>query len=672
MRMTRPQASWVGVHVVFLVTLLVAGCHGETEEPHPIIADDAGMRDASALDASTTGPISGLVSLAIAPDHAILTLDGTTVPQQIFTAMGTFSDNHIEDVTSRVEWQLDPSALLLGQLTSNTFAATANRGGLGHVLAHSGSVNASATFTVTVARSFIVTPTASGTAAVPANAAALFANAATSGTSAMPPSIVYPNDGVILPPNLGAMELHWLTGGAANTLFRIRFKNAALDVSVYARCETPADIGGGPMTTRADGCIWNMTSDVWHVVSQTGRGGDAITLTISGTDDAGTSAYTSAAQTFRFSRDDLNGTIYYWTTTGTQVLRYDFGGDGGTPEIVLSPAQTESGFCVGCHAISHDGSKIFASTGGQYNGGMMLEDLTTNTLLRNSTARADHVVQFGTFAPDGNTLIGVDGDSSATSGENLMIFDTQCAAGDSHCGQQIGTISMPGTEASHPDWSPDGTRVAFSHVGIHQTSQRPFDCSIDYIEQMGSGWSLPRVLVPEQSGLNRYNPQYSPDNAFVVYNESTCPMGNSTSGDCDADSDPTSTIWAVNSTGGTPVRLANAMKLGALDMPGAALQATFPRFSPFVFTLSNNGDADTHIMWLTFASRRRYGLRDPSTVPADANATWLWMVAISPETLATGGDPSFPAFCLPLQALDTSNHIATWTTQAVGTEPELN
>jgi hypothetical protein len=37
------------------------------------------------------------------------------------------------------------------------------------------------------------------------------------------------------------------------------------------------------------------------------------------------------------------------------------------------------------------------------------------------------------------------------------------------------------------------------------------------------------------------------------------------------------------------------------------------------------------------------------------------MVAIDPDKVAQGVDPSYPAFCLPFQDLSTSNHIPQWT-----------
>ena len=53
---------------------------------------------------------------------------------------------------------------------------------------------------------------------MPADPSALFAGTA---DTARAPKVVYPNDGVLVPPNLGKLELHWLRGSADNALFEI-------------------------------------------------------------------------------------------------------------------------------------------------------------------------------------------------------------------------------------------------------------------------------------------------------------------------------------------------------------------------------------------------------------------------------------------------------------------
>jgi hypothetical protein len=68
-------------------------------------------------------------------------------------------------------------------------------------------------------------------------------------------------------------------------------------------------------------------------------------------------------------------------------------------------------------------------------------------------------------------------------------------------------------------------------------------------------------------------------------------------------------------------------------------------------------------MWMTFSSTRNYGLRKPP--PASnteaLSGTLLWMVAIDPDRVTAGGDPSYTAFALPFQDVTSSNHIAQWT-----------
>lgn len=110
--------------------------------------------------------------------------------------------------------------------------------------------------------------------------------------------------------------------------------------------------------------------------------------------------------------------------------------------------------------------------------------------------------------------------------------------------------------------------------------------------------------------------------------------------------------------------------LGALDDPSPHAH-TFPRFAPFTFVL-DDGEFGTHrVVYLSFSSTRRYGLRETleSGGGESDRGTWLWMAAIDPDAVASGADPSYPAFALPFQDLATSNHIAVWTTASVGLPP---
>ena len=146
---------------------------------------------------------------------------------------------------------------------------------------------------------------------------------------------------------------------AANTLFEVGFANALTDVRAYTRC--------APVGDAIDpGCLYAPTRDVWTGLAETNRGADPLTLTVRATDDAGAGVGASRAQTLRFAPADVRGALYYWTTSqGSAIMRWNFGDATRTmaerfagPEASGDP----SVFCVGCHALSHDGGKMVLGT----------------------------------------------------------------------------------------------------------------------------------------------------------------------------------------------------------------------------------------------------------------------------------------------------------------------
>jgi hypothetical protein len=240
---------------------------------------------------------------------------------------------------------------------------------------------------------------------------------------------------------------------------------------------------------------------------------------------------------------------------------------------------------------------------------------------------------------------------------NLLLFDGLTAL-------MMGQIDLGGLRADHPDWSRDERRIAFTSVDTagSYTDQKPQKSGLAYIERAdaGSPWTAPMTLVPYAPGKNRYYPAIAPTNDFVVFNESTCPASGSND-ECDADTDPTAMLWSMplppGSAQPTPLTAANAP--GVADGKNTVLTNTYAKWSPFVF----QRDEMHSVLWATFSSKRRYGLH-----PANDNL-YIWMVAVDPGVAGSARDPSSAAFCLPFQALDTSNHIAQWTEKAVTIVP---
>jgi hypothetical protein len=465
------------------------------------------------------------------------------------------------------------------------------------------------------------------------------------------PQIVYPNDGVLLPPNLFGIEFHFRPGMATNTLFELGFKSEVLDLKVYTRCK--------PL---GEGCLYEPSADAWKYLAQSSRGGDAVAVTIRGADDAGTGFGASASINLLFSYDEIAGGIYYWTTSGkTGIMRWDFGDrTAQKPELIIAGEQFTDD-CVGCHALSRDGTKMIVSNGGQNDGRLLLFGVADkNPLMPYALGQRS---QFETWSPDGKAFVGVYGDTIKTAkrpGEkdafkDLLLFDGTTGA-------FTGTISAGGFQADHPDWSRDGKRIAFTTVGKHTTDQKSHNSGIASITFDGMNWSQPEVHLPIDPAKlkNRYYPAIAPDNTFFVFNESTCPAGRLDDEDCDMDMDSTATLLGLPFTAGAqPVELKNANAPGVADAGKTALTNSYPKWSPFEFQLSET----RKLMWLTFTSRRAYGLRG-----SPDNRSLIWMVAIEPAALHAGKDPSFAAFALPFQDITTNNHIAQWTEKVVGTE----
>jgi hypothetical protein len=576
-----------------------------------------------------SGSLDGLVSLAVTPADQTLVIRQSQPAISDYTAMATFDDGRVEDISALVAFELAEATL--GSFQARELTTTAHKGGQTQVVATAGAITGSTGVTIRLEQTY-----SDPDSMLPADPSAPFGSAADPGRA---PALVYPNDGVLVPPNLGKLELHFRPG-AGNTLFELTFSSAVLELKVYLRCTQPLN----------GGCIYLPDAQVWSWIAESHRGAGPVTWRVRGTDDAGTGVGTSGDFAMRFAPDDVTGGIYYWTTTKKAIMRYDFASTTQTVAEQFIDSGMTGGTCVGCHALSRDGKKMVAEAGGQNDGRILLLDVATKTPLVpfGSTEKSN----FESWAPDGSAFVGVYADNGATN-FNLMLFDGTTAA-------VTETIEAGGTATNptnHPDWSPLGDRIAFINVGVKNTLQMMYNGEIRTVAKSGATWQAPSVLVPRAPGKNRYYPAFGPDGNMLVFNESTCNSGN-TGGECNGDTDPSAKLYAINAiTGGTPTALDRANAPGVADGSTTALTNSFPKWNPFVFKATSGGG---RLAWVTFSSTRKYGLRSPP-----GNGTLLWMAAVDLDAPA-GTDPSFFAFALPFQDIATSNHIAQWTTEVVG------
>ena len=140
---------------------------------------------------------------------------------------------------------------------------------------------------------------------------------------------------------------------------------------------------------------------------------------------------------------------------------------------------------------------------------------------------------------------------------------------------------------------------------------------------------------------NNYYPSFSPDGQWILFNKSNN----------DAYDDPDAELWVVKTDG-----TVGPLKLDAANI-GAGLTNSWARWAPFEGSFGQDAE---RIYWLTFSSKRDFGVR-----LVGAGRPQIWMTPFFPDRAATGADPTAPAFRLPFQDLNSSNHIAQWTERVV-------
>ncbi len=632
---------------------LPAGCGGSTGTGN----SDGGSDPNNPSDPDPKPvPVPGLTSLAITPADQAVQVDGKTQLQLSYKVTGTFADGHTEDITSKVAFSHAP---VLGTFVGSNLQLPADRGGNSTVTAAANTgatiIRATATIDVRVRSQYRDAASTS----LPQDVDTKFAGP---NNAAFAPNLVYPNDGVLLPPNLGRLELHFIPQ-AGTSLYQLTIGNDLTEVKVFLNCYRPAGV--------ATGCIYETDSSVWRAISDTNRGGLPVTVTVTGTDAAGSAVGTSAPITLSFAQDNLQGGLYYWTTTTSSIMRYDFASTTQTaPELFANAgsigATGSTINCIGCHALSRDGRRMVVEAQGATDGRIAILDVATGKLLAGTTFPAPAKSFFASWNPDASLFVGVNDRSNGNDSGPNPNYNLRIISGTT--GQIQETIANTGDatrSANHPDWSADGQKIAYARV--ERTGQRsvslqwPIHGSINFVTKSGGTWSGPVEIAPKIPLRNRFFPSIAPDSSFLVYNESICDNDPDTGGDisCDGDSDPSAKIFAAKlQAGATLIPLTKATAPGKQDGLNTNLHNTFPKFSPFNFQRTK--DKTSRVNWITFSSTRKYGLRNPP-----GSGTLLWMVAIDPAKVDQGIDPSFPPFALPFQALNTSNHIAQWTEKVV-------
>ncbi len=568
-----------------LAMFVPAGCGREDVE---LVGDGGALPDG--------GPaaIPGLVSLAITPGDTTVTIDDITVAQTVpYAATGTFIDGHTADVTASVGWGVDNAApggfAAAGQWRSSNAA-----GGAVVVEARAGAIAANAALAVILQPSIDDT-----TNPPPPGADGLFDGATVVTGLPGAPAIVYPAHEVMFPVNVYRVLFQYDTVASLD-VYRVRFTSAFLDMKVYS-----------------SGDRWQADESTWSFLAATNAGGK-VQMTVTGASSAAPgTVYESAPIDVYFSRSQVEGAIYYWSTSSEGVMK----GVISEPAPVKFYSQAPDTECVACHTVSRDGKKMAVGYGGEN-----LQEVSVPARDVIIPQSAGYEMGWSTFSPDGTKLL------IASKGK-LTLLDADTGA---PVGPAGGVVPLGGALATHPDWSPLGDAVAVAVCTSATNNKSVEGCSVMRLPYAAGTWgTLEPIVTAAGTGDNNFFPKYSPDGKWIAYVKAT---GKSKD-------QPTSELWLVPAAGGTPRAITKANhRVGPADGV-TGISNTMPTWAP-----------STHpgTQWIAFSSLRSYG-------KIVTGADQLWVVALD---LEAPGDPSYAAFWLPLQDAAERNHRAFWALDA--------
>ena len=532
-------------------------------------------------------------------------------------------------------------------------------------------------------------------------------------TGTPPINIVYPYDGVLVPPNMNVISVMWTPFGTAFKEFEVDFVNSVTDMHVVTKCATQTMDTEQPAPVASGGCELQLDPTMWKFVANQNRGGDPVTITVRGTTD-GTCANSSASTVrLAFAQDDMLGVIYYWKSTitangvGGQVWEKSFGDTNPETDVTSAFGST----CNGCHALSRDGQRMVINSDDddsddEYGDvGASLIDMAAKAPIGGGGGRGNMGPGFGSFYPDHTKFLMSHGDGTSQPPSNIILqYD-----GNTDAKLANVTVGAAGSEPTMEDWGPDGKSVVYvlpsataSWDGTSRTDDdHIFGGSLFSISYNAGTFGAPVSLLAS-AGENNYYPSYSPDGQLIVFDRAplvgtAATLTACSGGFCpnDSFSNPAARVMLMKSApGSTPVDLEAAN--GSPAATPLKFSNSWPKWSPFLQNFK--GDK---LLWIAFSSTRDYGLRVRNHVsgagqyqcyPADSyeqpgtahhsafapqcQQPQIWMAAVDVTTAIANivhpdvaKDPSRPGFWLPFQDITTHDHTPQWT-QSTAAPPD--
>ena len=526
------------------------------------------------------------------------------------------------------------------------------------------------------------------------------------------PTLVYPPNGVLLPPNMNVLEVQWLPPQGAS-LFEVDFTNGVTDVKIETTCDpVPAVRSAADGGIEYSGCGLTLPQQAWNDIANTNRDGDPVQVVVRATPPGG-SCVTSSPQSvsLMFAKDDLTGGIYYWQSvlygqvagTAGGIFYHDFGTFDPTP----TPFWTAGGkqnTCVGCHTLSKDGVQMAlmqddADADDEYGD---VHPLTVNVPTRTVTSGGMGGPGGGAMGPGFQTFTHDHTMMVATVFQSMpmmmnMVPDTAFSVWNGTGSTLVTTNALPsGMQGTQPNLSWDDQTLVFvaPTYGTIATQANDVQGGLggaggDDHFMGGSLWKASfnattgaitnyQAFLTATGSQSFYYPDQSVDGNWVVFNSNDDSSAANNNGDCFYNRQSVVEIMHFPpQSGDQPLALPN------LNV-GTGLTNSWPRWSPAL--TSYHGHA---VLWVTFSSNRDYGLHlknsgfdnyyppeGPSydqpqpaskqNILFDAYAEpqiWMAAIIVDPNRALDSTDRSYPAFWLPFQEVSAHNHSAQWVSQ---------
>ena len=566
---------------------------------------------------TSPGASQTVVALAFDPPSATLSLDGVTPGTASFVLKATYQGGATAEVTAE-SLQFDrPDLAALTAGPPVVLDAAGHYAGTGVLHGIFAGVEATAPLTVQV-HVKDVGPGVDPGVVTKLDAGGLGQDPALS-------SLLYPYDATVFPQGLASPLLMWNAPGAAD-VYRVNYEEQNYSYDGYFTVGLPA-------SARAPQGIWDKM-----VASNPGA---PLALELSRWDAATDTAYSSAKQTWTIAPASLRGAIYYWTTSGTgQMARIQ---PGGTWESL------NGGACMGCHAVSADGSTLVAAWEGQpTNDGSNDNRAWVSFDLPGATVRAIST----SFA--GNVAVNNDGKYVVFGSQTLKLGETATGQTIPNSGLEALPL-LPGSSGlMTPAFSPDGLHLAaIEGTGgwYHNlVGGRLVTMDFDPATQSFTNFTglAPASGFPAGQQALAY-PTFTPDSAWIAFHVGDYATGCDVQG-CDDFATQIGTI-ALQSVSGTPPVVLSMLADGPPD-PADRNRAFEPTFNP----IERGG-----YFWVVFTSMRNYGHRITG-VPNNGKKR-LWVAAIDKDPSGSA-DPSHPAFFLEGQDETTTNMRGFWALSA--------